>query len=153
MSPPTSVREALIAEALGEVAQLIDRVEALVPAMDEARRRLVQASVDLVLQGQTFERQINGFTEHAKTATARYAGQRTEELTRQALQTQRRAMNETAQSLFASELQPALQRLASPLQELVSRLDRPWEGWVTHAATAAVSSVLTAVLLLSLRFW
>ena len=38
MNPPSTAREALIAEALGDVARLIDRVEALTPAMDKARQ-------------------------------------------------------------------------------------------------------------------
>jgi len=152
MSRPSTAREALIAEALGEMAQLIDRVEALAPAMDKARRGLAQASADLAVQGQAFERQIATFTEGAKTATVRHVAERTEALTRLALQTQNRAMTEAAQSLFASELRPALQRLVLPLQQLATRLDRPWDAWVTHAATAVVSSMLTAAGMLALWF-
>lgn len=47
MNRPTTTREALIAEALGDMAQLVDRIEALAPAMDETRRALAQASADL----------------------------------------------------------------------------------------------------------
>ena len=39
----STAREALIAEALGDVARLIDRLEALRPAMDQARLVLTQA--------------------------------------------------------------------------------------------------------------
>ena len=152
MNRPSTAREALLAEALGDVAQLIDRVEALAPTTDEARRRLVQASADLVLQAQAFERQINTFTEGAKTATVQHVVRRTEELTRQSVATQSRAMAEAAQALFAAELHPALQRLALPLQRLVTRLDRPWQARLTHAATAALSSALTGALVLALRF-
>ena len=36
-------------------------------------------------------------------------------------------------------IEPALQRLAMPLPCLVQKGGRPWEQWLTHAATAAVS--------------
>jgi hypothetical protein len=32
---------------------------------------------------------------------------------------------------------------AMPLQRLVQKVDRPWQQWLTHAATAAVASVAT----------
>ena len=150
MSQPTTAREALIAEALGDVAQLLDRVEALAPAMDDARRSLVQASTDLARQAETFERRISALAEGAKAETVRHIVRRTEALARQSLDSQTRAMAEAAQRLFTSEIHPALQRLALPLQQMVSRLDRPWQPWLTHAATAVVSSALTVALVLAL---
>ena len=58
---------------------------------------------------------------------------------------------EAAQAkLFTSEIHPALQRLALPLQRMVSRLDRPWWPWFTHAATAAVASLMTSAVFLYL---
>ena len=44
---PSTAREALIVETLGEVAALIDRVEAVAPSMDASRQTLVQASAEL----------------------------------------------------------------------------------------------------------
>lgn len=148
MNPPTTAREALIAEALGDVAALIDRVEALAPAMAEARLRLVQASADLVRQAETFDRRMHALAEGAKTECVRHIARRTEELTRQSLDTQSRAMTEAARALFMSEIHPALQRLAMPLQGMVARLDRPWQSWLTHVATAAVASLMTGALFL-----
>ena len=34
MNRPTTAREALVAEAIGDVARLLDRVESLVPLLD-----------------------------------------------------------------------------------------------------------------------
>lgn len=38
MNRPSTAKEALIAEALGEVATLIDRVEAVAPVMNSSRQ-------------------------------------------------------------------------------------------------------------------
>ncbi|MCP5233339.1 MAG: hypothetical protein H6948_14860 [Zoogloeaceae bacterium] len=55
-------------------------------------------------------------------------------------------MADAAQKLFVSEVHPALQRLALPMQQLATRLDRSWRPWLTRAATAVSASMLTAVL-------
>ena len=55
MSRTNTAREALIAEALGDVARLLDRLEALMPALDEAQRAQRQASKALAAQAQDFE--------------------------------------------------------------------------------------------------
>lgn len=43
MADPTTLREALIVEALGEAARLIRQVEALAPVLDESCQALLQA--------------------------------------------------------------------------------------------------------------
>jgi hypothetical protein len=82
---PGTAREALIAEAIGDVARLLDRAKALQPLMLESSRALVD--------------------DRAGPATARHAA-------------------------------------AVPGAEG----GRPWEQWLTHAATAAVASAATCAL-------
>jgi hypothetical protein len=48
MNRPTTAKEALIAEALGDMAGLIDRLEKLAPLMSTAHHELVQSSHALV---------------------------------------------------------------------------------------------------------
>ena len=148
MTRPTTAREALIAEALSDMAQLVDRIEALAPAIDGARRALAQASADLARQADAFEARMNALTEGAKRKTLEHIVRRTNEVARQSLDAQSRAMADAAQALFRSELQPALQRLAMPLQGLMAKLDRPWQTLLMHAATAASASALTAAAVL-----
>ncbi len=148
MNRPTSAREALIAEALGDVAQLVGRVEALAPAMDQARRALDQASACLAGQAEAFERRMNALTENAQTLAVRHIARRTDALTRESMDTQTRAMADAARALFAAEIHPALQHLALPLRQMVARLDRPWLTWLSHAATAVVASLLTSAVIL-----
>jgi hypothetical protein len=146
MSGPSTAREALLIEALGDVAALLDRVEAVAPALDASRGALIQASTDLAGQVAAFESRMAAITENAKVQAVRHIARRTDEIARGSAETQTRAMEEAARMLFRTELGPALQRLALPLQhlaDLAQRGARPWQHWLTHAATAVGASALT----------
>lgn len=146
MNRPATAREALIIEAIGEVAGLIERLEAVAPALDANRQALVQASADVAGQVAAFENRLAGITENAKVQAVRYIARRADEMARSSLDAQTRAMEVAARTLFRSELGPALQRLVVPLQHLADRGARPFERWLTHAATAVVASALTWVI-------
>ena len=146
MSGTGSAREALIAEALGEVAALLDRVEAVGPALDGSRLALIHASAELAGQVTAFESRMAGITENAKAQAVKHIARRTEEITRVSAEAQTRAMEEAARMLFRTEVGPALQRVAMPLQHLADLAHRgahPWRSWMTHVATAALASALT----------
>ena len=141
----STAREALIAEALGDVARLIDRLEALMPAMDQARLVLSKADKDLSSRAVTFENRMVTITENLKTVTVNHVVSRTNEIAYQSKLEQTKAMKEAALALFNTQFADTLNGLVGSLRPLIERLDRPWEPWFTHAATAAVSSVSTAV--------
>jgi cell division septum initiation protein DivIVA len=146
MSGMSTAREAFIVETLGEVAALIDRVEAVAPALDASRRALIQASTDLAGQVAAFESRMAAITENAKVHAVKHIARRTDEIARGSAKTQTRAMEEAARMLFRTELGPTLQRLALPLQhlaDLAQRGARPWQHWLTHAATAVGASAGT----------
>lgn len=143
MTGPSTAREALIVEAIGEVAQLMDRIEAVAPAMDEARQATRQSSAELARLFLAFESRMAAITENAKTQAVQHIASRTNEMARNTLDTQTRAMEEAARALFRTEVGPALQRLVMPLQDVAERIDHPWQQWLTHAATAVLASALT----------
>ena len=146
MNGASSAREALIAEALGEIAALLDRVEAVAPALDTNRLALINASTELAGQVTAFESRMAGITENAKTQAVKHIARRTDEIARVSAEAQTRAMEDAARMLFRTEVGPALQRVAMPLQHLADLAHRgahPWQHWLTHAATAAVASGLT----------
>ena len=72
MNRPSTAREAFIVETLGEVAALIDRVEAVAPALDASRLALINASMDLAGQVTAFESRMAGITENAKVQTVKH---------------------------------------------------------------------------------
>lgn len=143
MNRPTTAREALIVEALGDVARLLDRVESLQSSMDAGRRALVQANAALGDRLNAFETRMSSITQQAKVKAVEHIVQRTNDATRQSIDAQTRAMNEAARLAFTEQLNPTLGRLTESLQLLVQRVDRPWDFWLTHAAAAASSAALT----------
>ena len=146
MNGTSSAREALIAEALGEMAELLDRVEAVAPALDASRLALINASTELAGQVTAFESRMAGITENAKMQAVKHIARRTDEITRVSAEAPTRAMEEAARMLFRSEVGPALQRVAMPLQHLADLAHRgahPWQHWLTHAATAVAASAAT----------
>jgi hypothetical protein len=143
MSSPSTAREALIVEALGEVLGVIQRLEAVAPALDASRLALVRDSAKLVAQVDSFENRMVVITENAKVRAVQHIARRTDEMARSTLDAQTRAMEEAARTLFRNELAPAFQRLVVPLQQLAERAARPFESWLTHAATAVMASALT----------
>lgn len=149
MNGTSSAREALIAETLGEMVALLDRVETVAPALDASRLALINASTELAGQVTAFESRMAGVTENAKVQAVRHIARRTDEIARVSAEAQTRAMEEAARMLFRTEFGPALQRVAMPLQHLADLAHRgahPWQHWLTHAATAAAASAVTWVL-------
>ncbi|MEO5685892.1 MAG: hypothetical protein ABIR54_00900 [Burkholderiaceae bacterium] len=143
MNPPSTAREAMIAEAIGDVIVLLDRLEAVAPSMDATRQALVQARLELAIQVVAFEERMAAITENAKVQAVKHIARRTDEAARGLLDMQTRAMEEAARTLFRAEVAPALQQLVRPLQHLASRAGHPWACWLTHAATAALASAVT----------
>ena len=150
MTPPTTAREALIVEALGEAATLIRQVEALAPTLDESRQALTDAHSGLADQLAAFTVQIAALTEKAKVQAVKHILVRTDEAARRSIELQGRAMADAARVAFGVELGVTLQRLQSTLQLLIERPDRHWERWLTHAAAAATAAAVTWALTVAL---
>jgi hypothetical protein len=140
---PTTAREALIVEAVGEAARLIRQVEALAPVLHSTSQALLQADQHLRGTLSGFEGRMAAITENAKTRTAHYLAARVDEAARQSIEQQSRVMADAARVAFGAELGATLQRLQSALRPLIERSERRWERWLTHAAAAAVSATVT----------
>lgn len=138
MNHPGSAREVLIAEALGGLARLLERAEALQPAMLESRQALVEAHAQLADQLNAFENHIGALTEKAKVQAVKHILARTDEAARQSVQAQTRAMTEAARAIFKEEICQVLQcrSAGQPHQQR-------WGQLLGHAVTAAVASLLT----------
>lgn len=142
MGDLTTAREALVAEALGEVAQVVERLQAVVPAVDASREALTQANAALSDQLGSIEARMAALAENAKGVAIRHIAQRTDALVRSTAEAQVRAMQSAAQALLRDELHPALQRLTRSIQEQRPRPMR-FESWLTHGAVAVLASALS----------
>lgn len=143
MTHPSTTREALIVEALGEAAKLIRQVEALAPALDESRQALADAHSGLADQLAAFEAQVAALTEKAKVQAVKHILARTDEAARRSVELLARAMADAARVAFGAQLGATIQRLESAIQPLVERSGRRWQRWLTHAAAAATASAVT----------
>ena len=143
MTSPTTAREALIVEALGEAATLIRQVEALASMLDESRQALLDAHGGLASQLTAFEAQVAALTERAKVQAVKHILVRTDEAARRSIELQARAMADAARVAVGGELGATLQRLQSALQPLIERPDRRRERWLTYLAAVATASAVT----------
>ncbi len=144
MRSPLTAREALIAEALGEIALLLDRVESVTTSMEASRLVIASATADLDQRLLAFEGGVAQLTDHAKARLVDHIVRRTGEATRESIETQAQAMNAAARLAFSAQVNSELTRLSTTLQRLLRRADGPWERWLTHAATAAASAAVTS---------
>ena len=142
MNRPTSAREALIVEALGDVALLLDRVESLMSSMETGRLELANASAHLDSRLKAFEAGTASVAQKVQVKAIEHIIRRTGKATSDSIELQARAMN-TARLAFSAEVDSNLARFDHTLQRVLHRVDRPWDLWVTHAAVAAVSAALT----------
>lgn len=143
MKPPTSAREALIAEALGDIAKLLARVDAVTPALHTACDTVEQASARMEARASQMDEKVRILTEVATEAAVKHIARKTEDRARSDAELQTRAMEAAARELFQRELTPALQRL-SRIATHASIRARWWTCIGIAAASSAVTFVVTA---------
>jgi len=143
MTSPSTSREALIVDALGEAARLIAQVEALAPALDQSRQALADAHSGLAGQLAAFETQVAALSEKAKVQVVQHILARTDEAARRSADVQARAMADAARVAFGAELGATLQRLQAAVHPAAEPPRPRWEPWLTHAAAAATASAVT----------
>lgn len=145
MNHPSTAREALIVETIGDVARLLDRVEALVPALDTSQQALADAGSGLVRQLEALKGEMATITQTARTEVVRHVVQRIDEAARRAGEAQVRVMADAARALLDHEVERALQRVLVETRSKARR-EPAWTPWLTHAATAAVAAAATWML-------
>lgn len=137
---PPSAREALIAEALGEVALLLDRVDGVVQALELATASATDACARIDARAAAFEASTGALVEASKQHLVRHVAMKTEELGRAAGEAQVQAMRD----LFRDELGPLVERLAAEC----ARRTAGSKGWHQHwvyATTAVGTSAIAAL--------
>ena len=128
MDRPSNLREALLADALGDLHKLLDRADKLVPAIDEACKALEKSREALMItargmaaEGEAVKRQALAEAEDTKKATLRYLGDHTKQLVAELVIWQTKAMGDTARSLLDKEVGPKLHDLAARLEKQADR--------------------------------
>lgn len=115
MSHPSTTREALIVEAIGDVAKLVQQVEAASASMNANAQALKAASTALRDELAGFERRMSSITGNAKVQTVKHIAARTDEAARRTIDEQSRAMADAARVAFGAEVGATMQRLQAQL--------------------------------------
>ena len=142
MNPLTNARETLIAEALGDIARLLDRVEALISALETTRQEMISASTDLTQKVDAVEGRIQAMARNAAIGLVHRLAQQAAQALRTAVVSESRVIADATQRALVDQFDPLLSRLSSLLDER-RRFGRHWETWLTHITTAVISGLLT----------
>ena len=149
MDRSTTAREALVAELMGDMAKLLDRVDTLTPAIDETRRKMTAAAQDLAAGVAPFKAHMVDIAAETKKTAVEHIVSRANGASAKLIEMQTRAMLDLAKAIVDKEVEPPLRQLAWNLEQLVQRTRRPWwEGWANYAATAMLSAICSAMLVL-----
>lgn len=146
MSEPSDIREALLAEAIGDVGRMMQELAALAPLMADSRADLILASAELRASLEGFEGRVTAITENAKTQTVKYMAAKADELARRSVDQQGRAMGDAARIALGAEIGAMLQRWQATVQSLLEQ-QRTCRGqsWLTHLAAALLGAATWAL--------
>ena len=152
MNRLATVQETLLAELIGDVARLIERVGSLTTEMDEAQKAMTKAARLLDSRVEPFKNQLAAQVEQAKELAVTAFLHQTNEIGVVEQRKQRQAMADAAQqamvqaarTIVQDELVQPLERFAVILRGLIDQARRRWWVWFTHIATAATSALCTA---------
>lgn len=146
MSRPSDAREALIAEAIGDVGRMMRQLAAVAPQVEETRGALLQAKDDLREWLEGFESHVIALAESAKTTTLHHIATRTDEAARRLIERQRSEISEMVRGAFGRELDDKLSRMQAAVQQLIESQQRRWEDWLLYAAAVVLGSAATLVI-------
>ena len=158
MNLPDSAREALFVEALGGMAQLIDRLQLIAPAIDESRQALVDAHAELgdelANRLSSFALQMNALAESAKSMAAKAVVAQVDAASRRTLDGHKRELAQAAQDIFAEQVKLAIQGLSTVSRGLAEQEKRAIrKGWLAYGVTGCATFVATFMFSWTLWSW
>ena len=147
MGRPSDAREVLIAEALGDIVKVLDRIDAVKPTLEKSCSDLRLTADRLLGNIRPFQERIVGRALEAQDRTLRHITEQANLVARNTAVEQVAAMQESARRIFKDEVVPPLDRVASQLREANLREQPSWKAWLTHAAAAVSAASCTCVLM------
>ena len=144
-----SAREALIAELIGQLDQLVDRVEALPETLDNAREEMKQARLDLHCEIDPLKHEMAAAIRQSKDIAVKDIQVATYDFAADSIERQIAAMTKVARAIVEEKIDPSIKTLAGSLAELADRIDKQWRwSWLTHAAAVLATASITSVAML-----
>ena len=147
MGRPSDTREVLIAEALGDFVQLLNRIEAVTPTLENSCSRLELTAGRLLGNIEPFQKRIVANAVETQDRTLGTVIKQANLAIQNSVDAEIRAMQESARKIFNDEVVPPLQRIAGQLREANLREQPSWKDWLTHAAAAVSAASCTFMLM------
>lgn len=143
MSGPATAREALIVEALGEVARLLDRLDGQRSALENASLALSRANTEFDDRLETFGSRMATLAQHVQIKAAEHIIRRSNQAANDSLNSQQRAIEAAVRVAFSAQLDSKLTRLTLALETANQRAARAWDHWLALIATGVASAACT----------
>lgn len=145
MNTPRTVREALMAEILGDLDTLLVRVETFPELIAAAEEKLNNTVAALDEAGDRYRMAVNAYTEQAKAELNEYLDIKTITVTSKTVDEQRAAIQEAARLAFHSEISDKANNLSVVLGDAAKEFRHSMlSRLVEHAITALIASSFTA---------
>jgi len=122
--------------------RLLDRIEAMTCTLETTRQELESVGADLTQRLDAIDGRVQAIAQRAAIGLVERLAQHAGQALRTAVASESRVIADASQRALVDRLDPLLRRLSSLLDER-RRFDRPWEIWLTHAATAIFSGLAT----------
>lgn len=151
MNAPRSIREALVAESLGNLDDLLKRVEALPALIDAAEKQIAKTVVALEGAGDKYQMSITAFTERAKVDLNEHVDRISVQVSTRTMEEQREAIQNATLTAFRTEAFEKAASLGVVLRDAAEEFSRSkWSRLIEHGLTAVFSSALTGWLVFAI---
>lgn len=145
-SEARSVREALAAELLGELDDLVLRVEGLRGRIDALDGQLQKTATTLTAAHDAYRLAVTEFSDAAKNDLQEYVQRQAGLATAKAATDHKVALDEVARQVFRNHALDEVERLAKTLRAATARAPA-WHGAAAAAAGGAAGALLLGVVL------
>lgn len=151
MNAPRSIREALVAESLGNLDDLLTRVEALPAMIANAEKHIAETVAALDGAGDKYRMAITAFSEQAKADLNEYLDRKAGQVSSKTMEEQRAAIQDATLTAFRSEAFDKAAGLGVVLADAAREFKRSqWARLAEHGLTAMFSSALTGWLVFAI---
>jgi hypothetical protein len=149
----SSAREALLAELLGELSGLLDRVDSLIPMLNKTCDGLAEVCATMDARSAQHEARLVALAEAASAHAVKHIARRTDDAGKRTMEAQATAMRAAAQELFRAELSNSLRQLSQTMNYQAARMNSRHRWWPLAAAAAGAALISSALTMYVLARW
>jgi DNA-binding transcriptional regulator GbsR (MarR family) len=143
MTHLSRAEEALIVEALGQAARLVEGVEELTRSVEATCVAMDNAVARLQVDLGSFSSEVELAMNQAEADALAQVRTQAHMGARDTMFSQAESMASAAQQLFSEQTHNDISQVLELSRKVLQRVERPWKGRLTHAATAVASALIS----------